>query len=420
MATISNTPRPGYVWDSADNVWYPIGVGAHQHTNAADTPAVIPNALVDAKGDLLTATADNTPARLAVGSNGETLVADSSTSTGLRYQAIQAAGRNVLVNADFRINQRNAGLVSSSGSFVVDRFQANFSGGTCSGEQKLFSPGAGITGLASVEHYLEYISSGQSATTDFLRCRGAFEDIYTFAGETVTFSFYAKAATGTPKIALAFSQNFGSGGSTGVTTKAGEVTLSTSWARYSITFTMPSISGKTIGANAFNTVQLFLSAGSAVDSGIIGIGVQNNTFQIAAIQLEQGSVATPFTTATGTIQGELAACQRYLPAISGATNSILGFAYSTTGSQIFIKLPTTARVAPTGITVNPTLTANYALVNQGFTSGTPTAIAWNAGGTDYASINVTTTAGSPTLVAGQPVQLQTNASGYILFTGCEL
>jgi len=85
MATISNTPRPGYVWDSADNVWYPIGVGAHQHTNAADTPAVIPNALVDAKGDLLTATADNTPARLAVGANDTVLTADSTTATGLKW-----------------------------------------------------------------------------------------------------------------------------------------------------------------------------------------------------------------------------------------------------------------------------------------------------------------------------------------------
>ena len=31
MGVISNTPRPGYVWDSTDNVWYPIGVGGHSH-----------------------------------------------------------------------------------------------------------------------------------------------------------------------------------------------------------------------------------------------------------------------------------------------------------------------------------------------------------------------------------------------------
>ncbi len=49
--------------------------------------AAIPESLVDAKGDLLTATADNTPARLAVGNNGETLVADSSTSTGLKWES---------------------------------------------------------------------------------------------------------------------------------------------------------------------------------------------------------------------------------------------------------------------------------------------------------------------------------------------
>jgi hypothetical protein len=47
--------------------------------------ARITNALVDAKGDLLTATADNVPARLAVGTNGQVLTAASGQATGLQW-----------------------------------------------------------------------------------------------------------------------------------------------------------------------------------------------------------------------------------------------------------------------------------------------------------------------------------------------
>jgi hypothetical protein len=51
----------------------------------SDDANAIQNTIVDAKGDLITATAADTPARLAVGANGETLVADSSTATGLKW-----------------------------------------------------------------------------------------------------------------------------------------------------------------------------------------------------------------------------------------------------------------------------------------------------------------------------------------------
>jgi len=46
---------------------------------------LIPRSLVDAKGDLLLGTADNTVSRLAVGSNGRTLVASSGDTPGVKW-----------------------------------------------------------------------------------------------------------------------------------------------------------------------------------------------------------------------------------------------------------------------------------------------------------------------------------------------
>jgi hypothetical protein len=85
MATISNTPRPGYVWDSTDNVWYPIGTGPHTHADYITSGSAINPNIVDAKGDIIAATAADTVARLAVGSNDQVLTADSSTATGLKW-----------------------------------------------------------------------------------------------------------------------------------------------------------------------------------------------------------------------------------------------------------------------------------------------------------------------------------------------
>jgi predicted secreted protein len=55
--------------------------------------AAIPKSLVDAKADIITATADNTPARLAVGANNTVLTADSSTATGLKWATPSGGGK---------------------------------------------------------------------------------------------------------------------------------------------------------------------------------------------------------------------------------------------------------------------------------------------------------------------------------------
>ena len=96
MATISNTPRPGYVWDSTDNVWYPIGTGPHTHADYITSGSAINPNIVDAKGDIIAATAADTVARLAVGSNDQVLTADSSTATGLKWATPSSGGMTLL------------------------------------------------------------------------------------------------------------------------------------------------------------------------------------------------------------------------------------------------------------------------------------------------------------------------------------
>jgi hypothetical protein len=58
----------------------------------SDDANAIQNAIVDAKGDLIAATAADTPARLAVGTNGQVLSADSTAATGLAWTTPAAGG----------------------------------------------------------------------------------------------------------------------------------------------------------------------------------------------------------------------------------------------------------------------------------------------------------------------------------------
>jgi hypothetical protein len=363
LAKNSNTDMD-FVWvtDAAGDI---TGVTAGTGISGGGTSGTVTvtNSMATAittKGDLVPGTGSGTFARLAAGSNGETLVADSSTATGLRYTGLFGANKNKIINGDFGINQRNFTSNTLTNTYGFDRWKQFNNGGTFTTSPQTFTTGAAPVAGYEGTNFLRGISATQSAAGDYSTFDQAIEDVRTFAGQTVTISFWAKAGTGTPKVAAEVYQSFGSGGSASISAPAGSVTLSTSWARYSLTVAVPSISGKTIGTNSATEIFLWLSAGSSFASRASSIGIQNGTFDVWGVQVEAGSVATPFQTATGTIQGELAAAQRYYYRLTPGSGNIFSFgnSYSATGSFIFFPYPVPMRIKPTALEQTGTA-ANY-------------------------------------------------------------
>jgi hypothetical protein len=177
------------------------------------------------------------------------------------------------------------------------------------------------------------------------------EDVRTFANSQVTISFYARVASGTLSVTPSLTQYFGSGGSPSgdVTTSAGAVTLTTTWQRFTATISVPTIATKTIGTNN--------------DSALIfRLTLPNNTLytlDLWGVQIEAGAVATNFTRAGGSIQGETALCQRYYYRISNTLGSasIFGSGMMQTGATawVLIKPPVRMRRAPTALETSGTL-----------------------------------------------------------------
>jgi hypothetical protein len=280
----------------------------------------------------------------------------NAIDTSLWNSGYGQAGKNKIVNGDFTINQRSftsisAGTVTSYG---FDRWLNSGSGGTITYTAQTFTLGAAPVAGYEARNYIDVQTTGQTLTNTSTRLDQRIESVRTFAGQTATFSFWAKAASGTPKIAVELDQQFGTGGSPSarVTTYAGQVTLSTLWARYSVTVAVPSISGKTIGTSGgdYLALDLWVSAGSDFNARTGSLGIQTNTFSIWGVQAEYGSKMTPFQTASGgSIQNELAMCQRYYwrwNAIDNYSPFGQGISTSTTNAQIFVQYPVTMRAKP--------------------------------------------------------------------------
>jgi hypothetical protein len=361
---------PIYNWPTPDNTDLVKNGALSIRTlgNSIDTTmgTMTPKTLVDAKGDLIAATANDTPARLAVGNNGETLVADSSTSTGLRYQGTQAAGRNYAINGGQDVWQRGISFAYVGGQqYTSDRW---FLGSGALG-RTVSRQSSGLTGF---QYSARVQRDSGNTSTSIIKFMQALETVNSIplAGQTVSLSFYARAGANYSTASSALSvrlvsgtgtdQNFDVGytGSTDVVLT--NVTLTTSWQRFTVT-----------GAVGSTATEL----GMQFQSTPVGTAGANDWFEITGVQLELGSVATTFTRTGGTIQGELAACQRYywrLSSTASASNYGTGTQFTATDAYLYIKHPVVMRSAPT--TSNSTASLWSVFSNGG--ARTPSSISY--------------------------------------------
>ena len=318
------------------------------------------------------------------------------------------AGKNKIINGDFSVNQRSFTSTTTAAAYGFDRWNLQTDASAVTYSTQAFTPGAApVTGYEA-KNYARLVTTSQTGVA-YAMLQQKIEDVRTCANSVITVSFWAQAGTGTPKIGVAIDQNFGSGGSSAVTTASVTIpTLTTSWVRYSFNVTVPSVSGKTIGTSSYLAVNIVCSMTGSYTPPYPAVGLQNNTFNIWGVQVEMGSTATAFQTATGTIPGELAACQRYYyQNATGIQDIMSGVATGTTQGRFYFCFPTQMRIAPLGLVIqNLTVSLNR-------TGGTATGGTWTLPFATFLTAEMLYTHGSAAWTAGDTlIFFGNNANSY--------
>jgi hypothetical protein len=269
------------------------------------------------------------------------------------------AGKNVIINGAMDIWQRGTSFPSGVGLgsgtvYSADRWHwyrgSNDSGAT------LTRQSAGLSGFQYCIRMQR--NSGNTSTQSLgLRYTAETADSVRFAGKSVTLSFWARkganysgssntfratvaTGTGTDQVVHSF---------TGFTYIVDQnVTLTDNWQRFTLT-----------GTAASNITQIGLEM---FHNPVAGTAGANDYMEITGIQLEEGSIATPFSRSTGTTQGELAACQRYFQILGDNIYELIYGGYMTSGTIAYISFPfpVTMRTTPVG-----TIVGGWAVFNTG-------------------------------------------------------
>jgi hypothetical protein len=263
--------------------------------------------------------------------------------------------RNYLINGNF--DKWSYAASQTSAGYGSDDRWSNFSNGSTKTHSQVVCGDIERT-LFNAMYYSRTVVSSVSGAGNLVHKAQAIENVNLLAGKTVTLSFWAKADAN-KNIAVEFWQRFGTGGSPsssipGIGSQL--VALTTTWQKKTITVTIPSIVGKTLGTDGVQTtstgITFWFDAGSNFTQAA-NLGQQSGTFDIAQVKLEDGSVATngwhPYD---GEFGGEVQACARYYEKGSGSY-----YANSTNTWGIYDKFTIIKRVVPS-LTISSGTTQN--------------------------------------------------------------
>ena len=239
--------------------------------------------LPDSTGTLL----DTTSGLDATKLSGNLPAISAASLTNVPKDVTVGGRKNMLINGGFDVWQRGTSLAGAS-KFLADRW---FNTSTETQSRQTFT-----VGQTDVPHNPTYYHRGTSGSSEFYERRQAIENVAITAGREVTLSYWMKGSSAFTNAPYS-TQDFGTSGSSDVAAALSTASITTSWARYSHTFTPPSISGKTVGASNY----LLLS--------VLRANITNITVEMANVQFEFGSVATDFEQRS--YGEELALCQRY-------------------------------------------------------------------------------------------------------------
>ena len=250
-------------------------------------------------------------------------------------------GGGAIINGNFDIWQRDTSQ-TATGYGSDDRWRNDIVGSTQVHTQQIFTVGQSDV-PNNPDFFSRTVVTSVVGVSNFTRKYQKIEKVSTFAGETVTLSFWAKADA-SKNIAIEFKQDFGTGGSTDIDSIGSQlVALTTSWTKHEITIAMPSILGKTIGTTDRLEFSFWFEAGSNLDSRTASLGQQSGTFDIAQVKLEKGSTATDYITKT--YAEELIDCQRYYYRMGGNTFTAYSIGQVTSGvlAAFVFSFPTSMR-----------------------------------------------------------------------------